>query len=251
MKYLFSPSGLKSIMSLIQSDCLYAFDFDGTLAKIVNDPSKASATVKTKLLLTRLTSKNKVAVISGRSIFDLKKRLGVPIKDLIGSHGLESPYNNIKTIKNAQKICNNWVKQINIKMKNEKMQSGITIENKRYSLAIHYRNSKNRTAAKKLVSKWIEEILPTPHIVTGKCVFNLIPKGSPNKGSALLQLMKVLNTKFAFYIGDDDTDEDVFTLPNRKILTVRIQNKKGSKAQFYLKNQNEIKRLLSLLTSIK
>jgi trehalose-6-phosphatase len=51
---------------------------------------------------------------------------------------------------------------------------------------------------------------PAPRIVLGKSVINLIPAGAPHKGVALLELMVHLKIQCALYIGDDDTDEDVF-----------------------------------------
>jgi len=49
-----------------------------------------------------------------------------------------------------------------------------------------------------------------------------------------------------FFVGDDETDEDVFRLDHESIFTVRVGGKTGSLARFcfYLRNQQEIARLL-------
>jgi trehalose 6-phosphate phosphatase len=56
--------------------------------------------------------------------------------------------------------------------------------------------------------------------------------------------MHQLNCTAALYAGDDDTDEDVFSLPDTRILTVRIGKKKISAARFFLKRQTEITEVL-------
>ena len=48
-------------------------------------------------------------------------------------------------------------------------------------------------------------------------------------------------------MGDDWTDEDVFSLESPDILTLRIEKKPDSQARFYLETQKDIARLLDLL----
>ena len=48
--------------------------------------------------------------------------------------------------------------------------------------------------------------------------------GAPHKGAAILDLLKNSELQHVFYIGDDDTDEDVFSLPSYgpgQVMTVR------------------------------
>lgn len=81
----------------------------------------------------------------------------------------------------------------------------------------------------------------------GKSVVNTIPPGSLHKGSAMLELMHQLQSSAALYVGDDDTDEDVFSLPDERIVAVRIGKKAMSAAQFYLQRQSHIGLLLHYL----
>jgi trehalose 6-phosphate phosphatase len=60
-------------------------------------------------------------------------------------------------------------------------------------------------------------------------------------------LMLQTGIKSAFYIGDDDTDEDVFSLPNTRIFTVRVGRKVSSQAQYFISEQAEINPLLRTL----
>lgn len=56
----------------------------------------------------------------------------------------------------------------------------------------------------------------------------------------------------AFYIGDDETDEDVFRLDeSQQLFTVRVRRSKKSGAQFYLREQREIDVLLTKLVEFR
>lgn len=244
MKYLFSKSGLQILESLAFTRTLYAFDFDGTLAPIVSVPDKARASKVTESLLQSISDRVPVAVISGRAISDLKKRLGFFPEHLIGNHGLEGLSLRNESSQQAQKICADWKNQL---QKKWQLESGIFVEDKTYSLALHYRKARNKKDARAQLFEKIEKLQPAPRIILGKCVINLIPTGAPHKGVALLELMMHSGLKCALYVGDDDTDEDVFSLPDARIISIRVGEKKSSNAQFFIKRQSEMNRLLKFL----
>lgn len=242
---LFSKSSLMVLESLSFTKTLYAFDFDGTLAKIVPKPSDAHLTKTTEKLLFELSQLVPVAIISGRSIQDLKKRVRFQAQFLVGNHGLEGLTEGSGTLAGAQKICVSWNKSL----KRQNFESGIELENKNYSIALHYRQSRNKTLAKIQIHSAIEKLNPPPRLVTGKFVFNLLPPGSAHKGAAMLDLMRKSETKHAFYIGDDDTDEDIFGIPYKsgQLMTARVGKKKSSQAKYYIGRQSEINQLLRIL----
>lgn len=245
MIQLFSKSSLMVLESLSFTKTLYAFDFDGTLAKIVRIPSDAKMTSTTESLLKELSSLVTVAVVSGRSIHDLKQRIGFHPQYLIGNHGLESAEKNDRTLAEAKKVCTAWAEALT----ERKFEAGIEIEDKTYSIAVHYRRSRSKAVARNKIRTAIESLDPSPRIITGKSVFNLLPSNSPHKGAAVLDLMQKSMAKHAFYIGDDDTDEDVFGVPysSGQLMTVRVGRKKSSQAKYYLENQSDINRLLKIL----
>jgi trehalose 6-phosphate phosphatase len=243
MNYLFLQNSLKKIRKHLSVNTLYAFDFDGTLSKISPKIEDANLQVSTYKLLFILSQHVPVAIISGRSIDDLKNRIKVSNIDLVGNHGLEGISKWKNTQLNAKNICKEWLHFL----KNQNLEKNIFIEDKNYSISIHFRDSKNRQASAKIIESIICKLSPAPRIIGGKCVYNLVPKDSPNKGTAILALKKIKKTKNVFYIGDDDTDEDVFKLPQKAIITARIGKKKKSKAIYYLKKQSEINKLLKFL----
>lgn len=245
MKYLFSKNNLIHLQSLSFAKTLYAFDFDGTLSKIVQLPQDAYMSKVTLLLIKQLNDLAPLAIISGRSVSDLKKRVPFEPKYLVGNHGLEGILKNQGTLEKAQIVCAQW----HTDLLNSSFESGIEIEDKIYSLAIHYRRARNKTDAKNKIFNSIESLNPEPRVISGKSVLNLIPAGAPHKGTAILELMRQTKSKKVFYIGDDDTDEDVFSFPyeNSALMSVRVGFKKTSNASYFLERQSEINRLLKLL----
>ncbi len=145
--------------------------------------------------------------------------------------------------------CKVWIEQLH-KTWGKVSNTGVSIENKSYSIALHYRKSRNKKKSRVDLFNQIQTLTPPPRVILGKCVMNLVPAGAPHKGVALLELMLSLNLKCAFYIGDDDTDEDVFSLPDSRIISVRVGRKKTSQAQFYINRQAKINKVLRKLIAM-
>ena len=242
---LFTKESLIILQSLSFTKALYAFDFDGTLAKIVKDPSAAEMSETTRGLLQKLSKLAPVAIISGRSIADLRGKIPFQTVYLIGNHGLEGLPGKNGSLAKCQQLCRAWLQSL----QSVRFESGVEIEDKTYSLAIHYRKSRSKTRARSQIKSAQEKLDPLPNVIPGKCVVNLLPPGAPHKGAALLELLSVSDTKHAFYIGDDDTDEDIFGLRynNGQIMTARIGKKRKSQAGYYVDRQSDINRVLKSL----
>ena len=118
-------------------------------------------------------------------------------------------------------------------------ESGIEIEDKRYSLSIHYRGHRYKARARAVIDGAVSQLRPKPDVVGGKHVINLLPHGAPDKGKALQSLMKRARAQSAFYVGDDVTDESVFSLRDSRIVTVRVGEKKSSRARYFIRAQGE------------
>jgi trehalose 6-phosphate phosphatase len=109
---LFTKSSLALLESLSFTNTLFAFDFDGTLAKTVKKPSDAYMNPSTEQLIKRLSELAPVAVISGRSIQDLKQRLRFEPKYIVGNHGIEGAKDNPSALAAAKAMCAEWVKTL-------------------------------------------------------------------------------------------------------------------------------------------
>ena len=250
MEYLLTDRGRRELEALLTGHSLFAFDFDGTLAKIVRDRHTAQLGRPIRLWLGELAKRAPTAIISGRSVEDLRTRVGNTVPYLIGNHGLEGLHVTQQVVQQARDTCKGWKQLIEERFATELTRCGVFVEDKSYSLSFHYRNAGRKAEARTLVFHVLAELSPLPRIVLGKAVVNVVPAAAPHKGAALLELMYQLNCAAALYIGDDDTDEDVFSLPDTRILTVRIGKKKSSAARFFLKKQTEITEVLRSIVKI-
>lgn len=247
MDYLLTETGKLELAKLVKGRSLYAFDFDGTLAKIVREHHAAKLSRPIRFWLEKLAQGAPTAIISGRSVEDLQSRVGAIVPHLIGNHGSEGPHTRQEDQQQVRETCRAWLQSITERFHDELSQCGVSIEHKSYSLSFHYRTVDHRDAARLLISRVIGELSPPPRIVLGKSVVNVMPPTASHKGTALLEYMRRLDCSLALYVGDDETDEDVFALHDHRILTVRVGKKKGSSARYFLKRQAEITAVLQFL----
>lgn len=235
----FSDAGQRFVRQLNRYEFLLALDFDGTLAPITDHAHQTQIPTETLGLLKHLNRVTQIAVISGRQTKDLKPRLGFKPKYLIGNHGLEGLGDETQS-KAAKQAVRTWSKQLGD-------LSGI--ENKNYSLSLHYRGAENRLKAKREIEARLKNLTPLPRIVAGKCVFNLVWPEAPHKGEALKILIAKSKAKRVLFIGDDETDEDVFRLKDRRLIGIRVGVRQASQAQFYVPRQKDVYRVLNTLAA--
>ncbi|HKP55404.1 MAG TPA: trehalose-phosphatase [Polyangiales bacterium] len=245
MKYLLAPAELDLLRRALTSRALLAFDFDGTLAPIVTERDAAQMRQATANLFRQVSERYVCAVISGRAQKDVAPRLaGARVKHVVGNHGSE-PHDQAADfaaeVAQASACLSSALRAC----------PGVDIEDKRYSLAIHYRAAPERQHARALIQAAVVSCAPRLRRVPGKLVLNLIPARAPDKGQALQRLLAVEQADVALYVGDDVTDEDVFRLDKpARIITTRIGETKASAAQFYLRNQLEVDSLLAALANV-
>jgi trehalose 6-phosphate phosphatase len=227
------------------SNVLLAFDFDGTLAPITSIPSRAAMRARTRELLAKVTPLYPCVVISGRSQNDVMKRLrGTGVVVVVGNHGVEPWQAHNRFVDAVRK----WHPVLE---KHLGRLKGVEIEDKRYSLAIHYRRSREKKKARAAVLK-AAALLGNVRIVGGVQVINVLPDDAPHKGMALERERIRLHCDTAVYVGDDETDEDVFMLdrPGR-LLTIRVGAKRGSSAAYCIRNQRQIDEFLETMLALR
>jgi trehalose 6-phosphate phosphatase len=246
MKPLLARENRSLLDQLAWSNVLLAFDFDGTLAPIVPDRHHAAMRHQTARLFSKVCARYPSAVISGRAKADVARRLdGAPVRYLIGNHGLE-PGSRLgafgRQVERALPLLEAALAG----------RQGIDIEDKRYSLAVHYRRAREKPRAREAIRRAVAA-LPVPmRVIPGKLVINVVPEAAPSKGDALVKLRERADADVAMYVGDDITDEDVFRLdqPGR-LFTVRVGRSKSSAARYYLRQQREIDTLLACLAALR
>ena len=245
MERILSDAHRERLAQVATSNVLLAFDFDGTLAPIVREPAQAAMRPRTRSRLRAVARLYPCVVISGRSRADVTKRVaGLGIAEVIGNHGAESATASA----GVRTRVSRWDQLLR---KALAAYPGVWVENKRFSVAVHYRQARQRRAAHAAILDAVAR-LQGARIVGGKQVVNVVAVDAPHKGTALQHARARLGCDTAIYVGDDDTDEDVFALDEPgDLLTVRVGFDRASQARWYVRNQGEVDDLLRVLAELR
>ncbi len=232
-------------------------DYDGTLTPIVARPDLAVLDEAMRDRVRRLAARCPVAVISGRSLTDIRASVGLDALHYAGSHGFEiggsggwtksyGPAADVPaTVDAASKELRRRLHGI----------EGVIVEPKTFAVAVHY-----RLAAPEDVPR-VEAIIdaelsghPKLKKGYGKKVFELRPAFDWDKGRAVNWLIEVMGLADAvllpIYIGDDVTDEDAFrALKGRGLGIVVMEEPRPTAADYALRDVAEAGRLLEMLAT--
>lgn len=240
MRYLLSRASRPILAQLAAERTLCAFDFDGTLAPIVEHPNQARMRTRTKELLSALTALYPCVIVSGRDRSDLLGKLrDVNVAGVIGNHGAETI--GTERTSNRRRVAK-WKAALKSVLGSF---PGVWIEDKGLSLAVHYRQSTQKAEARPHILAATRN-LEHARVFGGKQVVNVVMDHAPHKGDALTAERDRLGCNSVLYVGDDENDEDAFGL-NGNIVPVRIGRKRQTHARYYLKTQTEIDELLKRL----
>jgi len=257
-KYLFDR--LREISNKIRNTdyILLCLDYDGTLVPICKNPSLAKLSSETKELLTDLSQNPCISmdIISGRSLNEIKKLIGVENILYAGNHGFEISYKENCWVhpeaERTKPILKNVVKELKAQLNTI---DGVLIEDKGLTLSIHYRNVVGKSAKdiKKIIQDIVNPYRETLRITSGKKVYEVRPKINWDKGKAIIKMQQMLNLKeeiLKVYIGDDKTDEDAFKILREDDISIVVGYKKYSKAHYFCKSSKEVVLFLRHLKSL-
>ena len=193
----------------------------------------------------RVAARYPTIVISGRARADVRRRLrGLRLRLVVGNHGIE-PW---RVSRRQRRLVRQWTEVLGPQLAPE---PGVDIEDKAYSLAVHYRRSGSKRRAQSVIRDAAAG-LPEARLLPGKDVVNLVPEGAPHKGMALNLAVQRFGCDAAIYVGDDDTDEDVFVLePRGRFLTIRVGRCRDSAADYFLPGQSDVDRFLRTLLMLR
>lgn len=247
MQHLLSAAGEVALAAMMNRPVLLAFDFDGTLAPIAPQPHLVQVAPGVSQRLQRLCGQTVVAVITGRSLADVRPRLGFEPRFLVGNHGAEG-------MRGVQWLTPDWAHAVQARLgeHRERLEAaGVSIEDKGYSLALHYRLAPDPDAAVRAIETALDGLSASHRVFGGKCVLNVAPAGAPDKGDALLQLVREAQVSSALFVGDDVNDEPAFARAEPGWVTVRIgRDDPASKARFYLESTHEVEAMLDRLLQL-
>ena len=263
MKHLLKE-GWEDLRQKFKKSRVFLFlDYDGTLTPIVRNPDLAvlSPSRRKQLEKTARTKKIRIALVSGRSLSTLKKLAGVRGLLYVGNHGLEREENGSRRVHAAAQKSRKLLQRIKPRLEAAfRKLPGIFVEDKTFTLTVHYRRASSATArrAKKVFWNTLGAELKRRRIriTEGKKVWEVRPFFAWNKGNVVLWFLKRAargsRSVLPVYIGDDATDEDAFRSLGRKGVTVKVGGKtKASCAAYYVKATGEVFQFLKRLSLLK
>lgn len=222
---------------------LVGADFDGTLAPIVDDPAAATALPASIEALRRLgrAPSTWVAVVSGRRYGELEARFGAEDFILVGEHGSDwgtgtAPEPPMLT--RAREVVEEEVT----------ITPGSFSEQKLASVAFHFRLASQPGPAVARLGAWAGTE-PGIHLMAGKSVLEL--SADPlDKGMAVARLRTELAADAIMFVGDDTTDESVFSTLGETDLGVKV-GPGPSAATMRLDGPEEVAALLTDLAALR
>lgn len=235
-------------------------DFDGTLAPIVAHPDQARLPARTRRALERLARLPGaiVGIVSGRSLADLRRRVGLRGVHYIGSHGEEwSGVNGLpRSRANARSVAR--IRTLGRRLEKELASlAGIHVERKTVSVAVHYRQATPTAAAqaRRTVLAVLKENRGVLRLLEGKKVLELLPAGSRSKGHTVEGLLarRAWNgngRRPLIYLGDDVTDESVFRRLGRGDIGIHVGNNLHSRAEYRISSPGGVARFLERLLEV-
>lgn len=244
MRHLFSAEGQAELASLVAQRPLLAFDFDGTLAPIVARPAQARVPVATLQRLRLLSPQLPLAVISGRSLADLRRRLGFEPAHVVGSHGAEDPH-HAHTVSWTEAL--DGMRQRLRAAAAVLRAAGVSVEDKGASLALHYRLASDTAAALAAIESLLQPADPGLRVFGGKMVINIVAAGAEDKAGAVRRLVQRTHVQAVLYLGDDVNDEPVFAAGEASWLSVRVGAHDESAARYFIHGPQEVPHLLDLV----
>jgi trehalose 6-phosphate phosphatase len=223
---------------------LLAFDYDGVLAPLVRDPHGAEMRPRTGRLLREVAARWPVAVVSGRAYVDtLRLSQGIaPI--VVGNHGFELGHAR-PVPRRVLSLVRRWRRALEEALDGEP----VFFEDKRSTLAVHYGLERRWRATEEAVHAAAGR-LEGARLVHGKKVLNVLPEDFPNKGDAILSLLRKLRLDVALYAGDDVTDEDAFAIGPPRVFGVRVGPGR-TLAPWRLPDQRAVDDLLARLVELR
>lgn len=226
---------------------LLFFDYDGVLAPIVARPEMAVPSEEVVALLGELSIQpnTAVVVVSGRDNTTLENWLGGLNIDMSAEHGHFSRIDEVW--REEAEIDLSWREDVESAMSELVVQyPGSHIETKPASLVWHYREVEaevDEEAAKQKISLAASG---RADVMSGKCVVDVRAPGA-DKGKAVRRWYDAGNWDFVLCIGDDVTDEAMYTALPKSAWTVKVGSGETN-AEYQLDTQTEVIDLLKQIT---
>ena len=205
------PSG---IAARRLSECAFLLDIDGTLLDLAPTPREVWVPPGLADTLRALHDRTEgaLALVSGRSLNDIDLIFAPDSFPAVGGHGAE-----MRVAIDSEAVATH-APPMDKELKRRlaaiaKLSPGILLEDKGYSLALHYRLAPHAEKAIYEAVSLIRADLPNApiEVLPGKCVCEIKQSGF-DKATGVRELMghEPFRGRYPIFIGDDVTDESVF-----------------------------------------
>lgn len=230
---------------------VFFLDYDGTLVNFHKNPQDAKPDDELKVLIKQLLNKPNldVVIISGRDKKTLNKWMGDLPVSLVSDHGVSYRPKN-KDWKVLETLKTEWKENvIPVIEKFVDNTPGTILEEKKYSVAWHYRKADPELAKRRLVE--IKTVLMSfisntdLTLLEGNKVIEL-KSSKVSKGRASTLVYNEKKYEHVFALGDDWTDEFMFEDLPEKTNSIKVGLNK-TKAKYYVNSPKEVRSLLKAL----
>lgn len=192
----------------ITADTALFLDIDGTLIDLAATPDSVIVPPDLPATLRRLQTRlgGALAILSGRRLADIDVLLG-PGLPCAAEHGmvLRDPDGTLTATSQRPASYENWLKILN---RYAEAMPGILIEEKQFSLVLHYRRAPEHEAELRVLAERLVGESEDATLLPAHCAFELKPRAG-NKADALAHFMSrpPFTGRRPIFIGDDTTDE--------------------------------------------
>ncbi len=233
---------------------VWFLDIDGTLLDIA--PSPLAVTVPDDLIvsLNRLAEspRHRIALISGRSLADIDQFFPNPLFSKSGNHGAEYYCNNKTWLHySSRRFLAVRPRVLDTLASLPEQFPGLFIEDKQYSLSVHYRHVNSSQHA--LLSTILRTRLSSVESITihpAKLCWEIRPDPGPTKADAVQRLYNQISPQLPkptlpVIMGDDRTDEDAFGAVNPAV-TIHVGNhNRPTQALYRINSPQQVRDLIT------
>lgn len=242
---------------------LLCCDFDGTLVPIADHPESCSLAPEVREVLVALsqTPRVNVAIVSGRSLADLRGCIGSDDVAYAGNHGLEIDARGGNFRHPAALATRPELEAvIHLLRRDLGPFPGVWVEDKGLSASVHFRLADPAQVPQVMtrIDEAVSQAVETNALVlrAGKSVREVRPSVDWNKGSAVRWLADRLSPAgtptLTVYLGDDDTDEDAFRSIACTGIGIRIGDRSETVAKYMIPDPTSVHQFLKwFATSIR
>lgn len=230
-------------------------DFDGTLAPLGQNPAEARLDGQTRETLAQLSGIPRLAtiLISGRSLSDIRDRVGLEGAIYAGNHGMEISGGGLRFVEATAAARRRELLALSTELAAQLRDiEGAILEYKGLTTTVHYRRvaAGERARLERVVRAAIAPASLSFRLGSSKMALEILPRSGWHKGKAACWINRRLGEGrvLSLYLGDDLTDENAFrALPGG--ITVRVGTCTATLARYWVADPPAVQEFLRWLAN--